>query len=92
MYNILVLILKISILLQVQVVKILYIHRTYHGTVAEIASMRPRQVILAENIPNGRRLDLMRGLYRLNLPVHDLSISPIRLPITEAQPENSGEE
>ena len=72
--------------------KILYIHRTYHGTVAEIASMRPRQVILAENIPNGRRLDLMRGLYRLNLPVHDLSISPIRLPITEAQPENSGEE
>lgn len=72
--------------------KILYIHRTYHGTAAEIASMRPRQVILAENIPNARRLDLMRGLYRHNLPVHDLSISPIRLPIPEIQPEKSEEE
>lgn len=72
--------------------RILYIHRTYHGTVAEIASMRPRQVILAENIPNGRRLALMRGLYRLNLPVHDLYISPIRIPITEIQSENYEEE
>lgn len=72
--------------------RILYIHRTYHGTVAEIASMRPSQVILAENIPNGRRLALMRGLYRLNLPVHDLYISPIRIPIPEIQSENYEEE